>query len=113
MDVDGLLRTALQSDSYQKPAQDEKIFKDECAYCFKTPFWKGKSLIFSATLISQKDSVECHKCKDMLTMAEVEKQIEKKKNGDFDTRRGSTSRKRIHSTSENENEDVDEQEDEE
>ncbi|CAI2296626.1 unnamed protein product [Caenorhabditis sp. 36 PRJEB53466] len=41
MEVDSVLRDVIASGSFTQPADHQKVFKDECAYCFKTPFWAG------------------------------------------------------------------------
>ncbi|CAJ0572416.1 unnamed protein product, partial [Mesorhabditis spiculigera] len=31
----------LTTDAYNQPTKDTKIFKDECMYCFNTPYFEG------------------------------------------------------------------------
>lgn len=40
MDFEDAARTAIQLDLFRKPAVDQKIFKDQCAFCFKDPHSK-------------------------------------------------------------------------
>ncbi|CAI2296798.1 unnamed protein product [Caenorhabditis sp. 36 PRJEB53466] len=41
VEVDSVLRDVVAPGSFTQPADHQKVFKDECAYCFKTPFWAG------------------------------------------------------------------------
>lgn len=36
------LMAKIKSLNYNPPAPGEKVFKDECMYCFKTPLHPGK-----------------------------------------------------------------------
>ncbi|KAF1770163.1 hypothetical protein GCK72_001981 [Caenorhabditis remanei] len=40
MDVESVVRTAVESGVFTKPSADQKVFKDQCAYCFKDPHTK-------------------------------------------------------------------------
>ncbi|PIC52819.1 hypothetical protein B9Z55_002766 [Caenorhabditis nigoni] len=37
MDVDAAIRTAMESGGFSVPAPNQKIFKEQCAFCFKNP----------------------------------------------------------------------------
>ncbi|CAL2028774.1 unnamed protein product [Caenorhabditis brenneri] len=40
MDFEDAARVAIENNMFSKPTGDQKIFKDQCAYCFKDPHFK-------------------------------------------------------------------------
>uniref|UniRef100_A0A1I7TET2 Ubiquitin carboxyl-terminal hydrolase n=2 Tax=Caenorhabditis tropicalis TaxID=1561998 RepID=A0A1I7TET2_9PELO len=40
MDFELTVRNAMEAGNFEKPTPDQKIFKDQCAYCFKDPHYK-------------------------------------------------------------------------